>query len=323
MATLNVLEAVREGLRQEMTKDRNVILLGEDIGRDGGVFRATDSLIDQFPKQVIDTPLCELGIVASAVGMAAYGLKPVVEIQFSGFIYAAIEQLVSHAARIRNRSRGRYSCPLVLRSPYSAGIRALEHHSESMEAFYAHTPGLKVVIPSNPYDAKGLLAAAIRDPDPVIFLEPSRIYRAVKGEVPDKEYVVPLGRAAMLREGKDITVVSYGAVMKSVLETADALKGKYSIEVIDIRTLVPLDVPAIIASVEKTGRVLVVTEEPKTASFAAEIIALVSEKAMLSLKAPPERLTGFDTIMPLYKMEKYYFPDAYRIQKSIEKVMSF
>ncbi|OIO65950.1 alpha-ketoacid dehydrogenase subunit beta [Candidatus Woesearchaeota archaeon CG_4_10_14_0_2_um_filter_57_5] len=323
MTVMNILEAVRDGLRQELKADPDVVLFGEDIGRNGGVFRTTDGLFDEFPGRVIDTPLAELGIVASAVGMAAYGMRPVVEIQFSGFVYGAMEQLISHAARLRNRTRGKFTCPMVLRAPYSGGIRALEHHSESMEAFYVHTQGLKVVIPSNPYDAKGLLIAAIRDPDPVIFLEPKRIYRAVKAEVPDGSYVVPLGRASILREGTDITVVSWGSMMKSVLDAATELQGKASIEVLDLRTLSPMDTASIIASVEKTGRLLVVSEEPRTCSVAGEILAQVAERAMLSLQAPPRRVTGFDTIMPLYKMENDYIPSKDKIMKAILDVVSY
>lgn len=322
MAKLNIVEALNLALHQEMARDENVIVLGEDVGIDGGVFRVTDGLYKKFGKdRVIDTPLAESGIVGVSIGMALFGLKPVAEIQFSGFIYPAFDQIVSHASRIRNRTRGRLSCPLVVRSPYGGGIKALEHHSESFEAIFVHTPGLKVVIPSNPYDAKGLLISSIRDPDPVIFYEPMRIYRAIKQEVPDLDYSVPIGEAEVIRYGDDVTVISYGAMVRECLEAAEKIND-VSVEVIDIKTLKPLDIGTIIKSVNKTNRAVIVHEAPKTSGFGAEIAALINEKALLSLEAPVKRIAGFDTAFPLAKLEKYYLPDE-RIIKGIREVMEF
>jgi len=320
---LNMVEAINLALKQEMKKDKDVLVLGEDVGIDGGVFRVTEGLLKLYgDKRVIDTPLSESGIIGTSIGMAVYGLKPVAEVQFSGFMYPGFDQLISHASRIRNRSRGRFSCPLVVRTPYSGGIRALEHHSESMEALYVHTPGLKVVIPSRPYDAKGLLISAIRDPDPVIFLEPTRVYRAIKEEVPEKEYTLPLGKCNLVKEGNEITVVSYGAMMKLVLEAVEKLEN-VSAEVVDVRTLSPLDDETIINSVKKTGRCVIVNEGPKSCGFAAEIIARINEKALLSLEAPVKRITGYDTIIPLAKLEDKYLPSVKRIMHGIEEVLSF
>src|SRR3989344_3521908 len=320
---LNMVEAINLALKQEMKKDKDVLVLGEDVGIDGGVFRVTEGLLKLYgEKRVIDTPLSEAGIIGISIGMAAYGLKPVAEVQFSGFMYPGFDQLISHASRIRNRSRGRFSCPMVVRTPYSGGIKALEHHSESMEALYVHTPGLKVVIPSGPYDAKGLLISAIRDPDPVIFLEPTRVYRAIKEDVPEKEYTLPLGKCNLVKEGNEITVVSYGAMMKLVLEAVEKLEN-VSAEVVDVRTLSPLDDETIINSVKKTGRCVIVNEGPKSCGFAAEIIARINEKALLSLEAPVKRITGYDTIIPLAKLEDEYLPSIKRIMHGIEEVLSF
>ena len=320
---LNMVEAINLALKQEMKKDKDVLVLGEDVGIDGGVFRVTEGLLKLYgEKRVIDTPLSESGIIGISIGMAVYGLKPVAEVQFSGFMYPGFDQLISHASRIRNRSRGRFSCPMVVRTPYSGGIKALEHHSESMEALYVHTPGLKVVIPSGPYDAKGLLISAIRDPDPVIFLEPTRVYRAIKEDVPEKEYALPLGKCNLVKEGNEITVVSYGAMMKLVLEAVEKLEN-VSAEVIDVRTLSPLDDETIINSVKKTGRCVVVNEGPRSCGFAAEIIARINEKALLSLEAPVKRITGYDTIIPLAKLEDEYLPSIKRIMHGIEEVLSF
>ncbi len=324
MTVLNILEAVREGMRQELRRDRTVVVLGEDVGKNGGVFRATDGLQKQFGEdRVIDTPLAELGIVASAIGMAFNGIKPVVEIQFDGFTYSALDPLINHAGRIRTRSRGRFTCPMVLRFPYSGGIRALEHHSESPETYYVHTPGIKVAVPSNPYDAKGLLAAAIRDPDPVVFMEPKRIYRAIKEDVPDEEYTVPLGTANIVQEGDQLTLISWGSMLKTAREAVEQLGEKYSIEIIDLRTLKPLDIPTMINSVKKTGRAVIVQEAPRTCGFASELIALINDKALLDLVAPVQRVTGFDVPFPLYKLENYYLPDVKRITKAINQVMSY
>jgi pyruvate dehydrogenase E1 component beta subunit len=318
---MNVVDAVKSALRNELKKDKRVMVMGEDVGKNGGVFRCTEGLYDEFgPERLVDTPLSEPGIVSTAIGLAVNGMKPVAEIQFSGFIYAPFDQLISHAVKIRLRSSGRFSVPLVVRTPFGGGIRALELHCDSVEAIFAHVPGLKVVIPSHPYDAKGLLISAIRDPDPVIFLEPMRVYRAIKEEVPDKEYTVPLGKAEVEQEGSDLTVISYGAMLKDVKEVLE--KSDYSAEIIDVRTISPLDTETIIKSVEKTGRCVIVNEAPKTLGFAAEIIARINEKAFFSLEAPIERVTGYDCAFPLAKLENYYLPDEKRILKAVNKVMS-
>lgn len=319
---ITIVQAVRQALDEEMGRDKDVMVLGEDVGIDGGVFRATEGLLEKYGNdRVIDTPLSELGIVGTSIGLALYGLKPVAEIQFSGFAYAAYDQIVSHLGRFRTRSRGRYKCHIVLRMPYSGGIHAPEHHSESMEAIYVHTPGIKVVIPSTPYDTKGLLVSSIRDPDPVIFMEPKKIYRAVKQEVPEDEYTVPLGKCSVLQEGEDVTIIAYGAMIRVAQQAAEE-SGK-SCEIIDVRTLKPLDEKTILKSVEKTGRAVVVHEGPRTCGFGAEISALIGEKALLSLKAPVLRVTGWDTPFPLHKMENYYLPQPVRVVRAIRKVMEF
>lgn len=323
MARMNIVQAVNRGLQQEMARNPAVVVLGEDVGRNGGVFRVTEGLLDRFGEdRVIDTPLSESGIVGVSIGMAAYGLVPVVEIQFMGFLYAAMEQLISHASRIRTRSRGRYHCPIVVRTPYGAGIHAPEHHSESTEAMLVHTPGLKVVVPAGPYEAKGLLISAIRDPDPVIFLEPARIYRAIKEEVPDEEYVIPLGMARRVREGDDLTLISWGAMLRTTVEAAtQAATEGISAEVIDLRTLSPMDSESILASTRKTGRVVVVHEAPRTGGLGGEIAALIAERALDYLKAPIVRVTGFDTAVPLFRMEEYYLPNKERVLQAIHHVM--
>jgi len=324
MVVANIVQAVTMGLRQELARDKNVVVLGEDVGLNGGVFRATDGLQKEFgADRVIDTPLAELGIVGVSIGMAVNGLKPVAEIQFSGFVYSAFDQLLSHAARIRMRSRGRYSCPLVLRTPYGAGIRALELHCESGESIFSHVPGLKMVVPSNPYDTKGLLAAAIRDPDPVIFYEPMRIYRAIKQDIPEEEYFVPIGKANVVQEGDDLTLIAWGAMLKTCQEAIEKLNNRYSVELIDLRTINPYDSETIINSVKKTGRCVIAHEAIRTCGFAAEIIASINEKALLNLEAPVVRVTSPDVPVPLAKLENYYLPDANRVIKGIEKVMSF
>ena len=324
MVQLNLVGAVRLALKQEMERDQDVVLLGEDIGTDGGVFRATDGLIKEFGEnRVIDTPLSESGIVGVAIGLALYGLKPVAEIQFEGFLYPALDQIISHAGRIRNRSRGRFHVPLVIRFPYGGGISAPEHHSDSPEALLVHTPGVKVVMPSTPYDAKGLLTSAIRDPDPVLFMEPKRVYRAIVEDVPEDDYTVPLGEAKIVREGADVTLVSWGAMMRLSREAAEKVKDTISVEVIDLRTLSPMDIATITRSVEKTGRALAVHEAPRTAGLGAEIAAVINETAFLSLEAPIERVTGFDVPFPQHKLENYYLPDTERIVKAIQKVASF
>lgn len=325
MANLNLVQAVNQALREEMRRDERVVVLGEDVGINGGVFRATEGLYEEFgPNRVIDTPLSESGIVGTAIGMAVYGLRPVAEIQFSGFMPPAFDQLISHAARIRWRSRGRFSCPLVVRSPCGGGVKALEHHSESTEAILVHMPGIKVVMPATPYDAKGLLISSIRDPDPVVFLEPLRLYRAFREEVPEGEYTVPLGKAKVVREGEDISIFAWGAMVRVALEAAErASDQKISAEVIDLRTLSPLDIETVLASAKKTGRVIIVHEAPKTGGFGAELAALINEKALLNLEAPVLRVTGFDTPMPYSKMEDYYLPNAERVLDAIQRVMSF
>ncbi len=325
MANLNIVQAVNLALKQEMEKDPRLVVMGEDVGQNGGVFRATKGLLQDFGEnRVIDTPLSESAIVGAAIGMAAYGLIPVVEIQFMGFTYAAMEQLVSHAARIRTRTRGRYHCPMVVRTPYGGGIHAPEHHSESIEAFFVHTPGLKVVVPSTPYETKGLLISSIRDPDPVIFMEPARIYRAIKEEVPDEEYSIPLGQARVVVEGNDITLIAWGAMLQPTLQAAEIVQEEgIEPEVIDLRTLYPLDTEAIIESVKKTKRAVVIHEAPRSCGLGAEVIAQINEEALLHLEAPVERVTGFDTVIPLPKMEHHYLPDAKRVVDAIEKVMGF
>ncbi|MGH7274733.1 MAG: alpha-ketoacid dehydrogenase subunit beta [Nitrospiria bacterium] len=325
MPKLNIIQAVNLALREEMERNPDVLILGEDVGRNGGVFRATEGLQQRFgAERVVDTPLSESGIVGVGIGLAAYGMVPVVEIQFLGFIYAAMEQLISHAAKIRTRSRGRFSCPMTVRAPYGGGIHAPEHHSESTEALFVHTPGLKVVVPSTPAETKGLLTAAIRDPDPVIFLEPARIYRAIKEEVPEGEYVIPLGKARVVREGGHITLISWGAMLRPTLQAAEmALEEGIEAEVVDVRTLYPLDTDTLIESVKKTKRAVVIHEAPRVAGLGAEIIALINEHALLHLEAPVERVTGFDTPIPLPKMEEFYLPDAERVIKAIRRVMRY
>lgn len=316
-----MVQALNEALDLELARDENVILMGEDVGKDGGVFRVTDGLWEKYgDNRVMDTPLAEAAIVGTAVGMAIYGMKPVVEMQFFGFIYPAFQEIVSHLTRMRNRTRGLYTCPVVIRTPYGIGVKALEHHSESTEAYFAHTPGIKVVVPSSPYDAKGLLISAIRDPDPVLFLESTRLYRSIKQEVPDEEYTIPLGKAKVLKAGTDVTVVAWGSMLRMVMQ---ALQGydKASVEVIDLRTIAPYDLATILASVKKTGRLVIVAEHSRTAGIASDISAEVSEKLHSQLKAPVERVTGFDIVPPLPMGEKLYMPDEKRIIKGIEKVM--
>jgi pyruvate dehydrogenase E1 component beta subunit len=323
--TLSIIQAVNQALMNEMENDDTVVVYGEDVGVEGGVFRATVDLQKTYGKErAFDTPLAESAIVGTAVGMAINGLKPVVEMQFSGFSYPAFNQIISHVARMRNRSRGQYNLPMVIRAPYGGGIRALEHHSESTEALYAQIPGLKVVIPSTPYDAKGLLIAAIRDPDPVLFWEPKRIYRAFKQEIPEEAYEIPLGKAKILQEGEDITIVAWGAMVPDVQKAVKMVQDKgISAEVIDLRTIAPMDRDSFIQSVKKTGRILVVHEAPKTLGVGAEIISIVNEKAFLHLEAPPTRLTGFDTTFPLPRGEKHYIPSPERIAKTIEDIVKY
>ena len=325
MAKRNMVEAINRGLMEEMERDPSVMVLGEDVGKEGGVFRVTEGLQVKFgAERVVDTPLAESGIVGTAFGLAVKGLRPVAEIQFEGFLAPAMDQIMSHISRIRTRSRGRFTCPLVIRSPWGGGIRAPEHHSDSPEAIFAHTPGMKVVIPSTPYDAKGLIVSAIRDPDPVLFFEPKRIYRAIKEEVPDGEYTIPIGQAKVIREGNDVTVISWGAMLREVLRAAEMIdKEGVKVEVIDLRTISPMDDSTFIESVRKTGRAVIVHEAPRTCGLGAEIIARINEKALLSLAAPVERITGFDTVVPLMKLENHYLPNPERILRGIRKVMAF
>ncbi|WP_017341907.1 alpha-ketoacid dehydrogenase subunit beta [Halorubrum sp. T3] len=322
---LTLVQAIRDGLHTELREDDDVVVMGQDVGKNGGVFRATEGLFDEFGgDRVIDTPLAESGIVGTAVGMAAMGMRPVPEIQFSGFMYPGFDQIVSHMARFRTRSRGRFTLPMTLRAPYGGGIRAPEHHSESKEAFYAHEAGLKVVIPSTPYEAKGLLAASIRDPDPVIFLEPKLIYRAFREEVPEEPYTVPIGEAATRREGDDVAVFTYGAMTRPTLEAAETL-GEEGIEceVVDLRTISPLDREAVVEAFKKTGRAVVVHEAPKTGGLAGEITAILQEEALLYQEAPIGRVTGFDVPYPLYALEDYYLPSAARIEDGILEAVEF
>lgn len=325
MAEITLIEAVTQALAYEMKQDKDVLVFGEDVGVNGGVFRATSGLQETFgEKRVLDTPLAENMIAGMAVGMAAQGLKPVAEIQFMGFIYASLDQIICHAARLRNRTQGRLSCPMVIRAPYGGGIHAPEHHSESTEALFAHIPGLRVVIPSTPQQAYGLLLASIRDPDPVIFLEPKRIYRLMKQEVPDDGEALPLDVCYQMREGTDVTIVSWGAMMNESLRAADELEQmQISAEVIDVATIKPLDIETILESVAKTGRCIIVHEAPKTGGVGAEISALLAEKGLTNLFAPVMRVTGFDTVMPLYQNEQYYMPSVKRIITAVKQLMEY
>lgn len=325
MAEITLIEAINQALAYEMEVDKEVVLLGEDIGANGGVFRATVGLLDRFGKdRVLDTPLAESMIAGLSIGMAAQGLKPVAEFQFLGFIYPALDQILNHASRLRNRTRGRLTCPLVFRTPYGAGIHAPEHHSESTEALFAHTPGLRVVIPSSPARAYGLLLAAIRNPDPVIYLEPSRIYRLVKQAVPDTGEALPLDKCFILREGTDVTLVSWGAMLHETMIVAKNLeKEGISAEVIDVATIKPLDMETILNSVHKTGRCVIIHEAPLTCGVGAEIAAQLAEKGLLSLQAPVQRVAGYDTVVPYFKLEKQYIPSQKRITAAVQKVLEF
>jgi len=320
MALLNMVQAINQALSEEMTRDDRVLLLGEDVGRDGGVFRVTEGLQQRFgADRVLDTPLSESAIMGAAIGLAAYGLRPVAEIQFMGFTYSAFEQLFAHAARLRSRSRGRYSCPLVVRTPYGGGIKAPELHEESTEALFCQSPGLKVVVPSGPYSAKGLLLASLRDPDPVLFLEPTRIYRMIKEEVPEGEYLLELGKARVARGGGAVTVIAWGSMLERVLKSVDS----YDAEVIDLLTLHPFDRETILASVRKTGRAVIVHEAIKTCGLGAEIAASLAEEAILHLRAPVLRVTAPDVPVPLAKLMDHYLPSAKEIQAAVEEVLKY
>ena len=325
MSEITLIEAINQALAYELNNDPSVVVFGEDVGKNGGVFRATVGLQERFgSERVFDTPLAENMLAGISVGMATQGLKPVAEIQFMGFIYAAVDQIISHASRLRNRTRGRLSCPLVIRTPYGAGIHAPEHHSESTEALFAHIPGLRVVIPSTPARAYGLLLAAIRDPDPVIFLEPTRIYRLVKQAVPDTGEALPLDVSFVLRHGKDITLVSWGAMLQETLQAAKRLTEQgIEAEVIDVATIKPLNMAPILASVEKTGRCVIVHEATKSFGVGAEIAAQLAEYALSSLLAPIFRVAAYDVIVPLSRLETSYLPSVERILAAVEKSMTY
>lgn len=326
MAKMTMVQALNLALQQEMEKDDRVIVLGEDVGVDGGVFRVTDGLVGKFgPERVVDTPLAESGIAGFSIGMALYGLRPVCEMQFSGFSYFALHQMEGHAARLRGRSMGRFTVPMVLRAPYGGGVRALEHHSESREAYWAHTPGLKMLIPSSPRKARALLVSAIRDPDPVIFYEPKALYRAFREEVPEEEETLPLGQSHRVRDGGDVTVVSYGASLHWALQAAEQLSAQYGIEaeVIDLMSLSPLDDELFTQSARKTGRVVVVHEAPRSFGPGGEIVARLVEKSFLYLEAPVRRITGFDVVIPLYQREQGYLPGVNRIVQGVRETVQF
>jgi 2-oxoisovalerate dehydrogenase E1 component subunit beta len=325
MPERTMIEAIRMALSRALEEDADVVVFGEDVGIDGGVFRATDGLIQRYGSaRVRDTPLSETVIAGMAVGAAAHGLRPVAEIQFMGFLYSALDQLANHAARLRNRTRGRLSCPMVLRVPYGGGIRAPEHHSESIEAMLAHVPGLRVIVPSSPARAYGLLLAAIRDPDPVVFLEPKRLYRAAMGQVADDGVALPIDRAAVLRAGRDVTLVAWGAMITEAQAAADRLaESGISAELVDLASLKPLDRGVIRGSVEKTGRCVILHEAPLTAGLGAEIAADLAEHCLTSLLAPVHRVAGFDTIMPYFRLEAHYMPDVARVLKAVDKVMEY
>jgi pyruvate/2-oxoglutarate/acetoin dehydrogenase E1 component len=317
---LRIVEAVGQALREELARDDSVVLYGEDVGVTGGVFRATDGLVDEFPDRVYDSTLGESGIVGVGVGLAAAGMTPVAEIQFQSFLYQGFAQLAQHAARLRSRSRGGFTCPLTVRTPYGGGIRALEHHSESFEAGFAHLPGLKIVVPSSPTETKGLLTSAVRDPDPVVFMEPTRLYRATREPVPEGEHTIPLGEATVVEEGADVTVVAWGSMLRSTLSAADDVDA--DVEVVNPRTVSPLDTETITESVKRTGRCVVVHEAPGTAGFGAEIVSRLTETAFFHLEAPPERVTGYDVPFPMYAREAAYLPDERRIAAGIERAMT-
>lgn len=317
---MTMIEAINSALTLELERDKRVVLFGEDIGANGGVFRVTEHLQEKFGEErVFDTPLAESGIMGTAVGMAVYGLRPIAEIQFAGFIYVCMNQLVSQAARIRYRSAGAFTCPLVVRAPYGGGVRTPEMHSDSLEGLFLQTPGLKVVIPSNPYDAKGLLASAVADPDPVLFLENIKLYRSFRQETPAEHYAIPLGQANRVQEGTDVSIFAYGAMVNVALEAAK--KSDMSCEVIDLRTVWPLDEEAIVASVEKTGRAIVVHEAPRAGGIGAEITAIINEKCLYSLTKPVARVTGYDTPFPAPGVEDHYVPTSGKVLTALKEVM--
>ncbi|MGQ0628168.1 MAG: alpha-ketoacid dehydrogenase subunit beta [Phycisphaerales bacterium] len=324
MANLTLVQAITLGLQQEMARDPRVCCLGEDVGLNGGVFRVTEGLQKQFGKdRVIDTPLSESGIMGTAIGLAMAGMRPIPEIQFDGFLGPAYDQLVNHAARFRNRTRGSITVPLTVRVPVGGGIHAPEFHSDSPEAIYTHSPGLKVVMPCTPSDAKGLLISAIRDPDPVIFFEPKRVYRSFREEVSEDEYTIPIGKAKVVSEGSDLTLITWGASVFQCLEALDNLPEDQSVELIDLRTICPFDADTIVESVQKTGRAVIVQEAPKTCSLASELSAVIQERCFLHLKAPVQRVCGFDCIMPYAKLELDYLPDAKRVAEAVGQTLAY
>ncbi|MGD9549326.1 MAG: alpha-ketoacid dehydrogenase subunit beta [Candidatus Krumholzibacteriia bacterium] len=326
MAKLNMVQAINLALRQEMEKDPTVLVLGQDVAVDGGVFRVTDGLLDLFgDMRVVDTPLAESGIIGSSIGMALAGLRPVCEMQFSGFSYLMMGQFEAHATRLRSRTQGQLNLPMVIRMPYGGGVRALEHHSESREATYAHLPGAKVVIPSGPRNARALLLAAIRDPDPVVFMEPKHSYRAFREEVPDQEETLPIGKAQIVQEGTDLTLVSWGAMMRPTLKAAAEIEQSRgaSIEIIDLLTIAPMDAGTVAASVRKTGRCVIVQEAPRSFGVSSEITAQINDKAFLYLEAPIKRLTGYDVVTPYFGREKNYIPSAARVARGIIETLDF
>lgn len=324
MPKFNIVEAIRTTLSQAMEKNPDIILLGEDVGKNGGVFRVTEGLWKKFgDNRVIDTPLAEVGIIGTAIGLAIGGMKPIAEVQFDGFSISMLDQLYNHAVRIKRRTQGKYSCPLILRVPHGGGIKAYEHHSESLETFFCHIPGLKVLALSSPYNTKGLLLSAINDGGPVVFLEPKRVYRAIKEEVPEQYYTIEIGKADIVQEGKDVTLVSWGAMKQVVLEAAEDLVDKYSLEIIDLLSLSPLDKVTILRSVGKTGRCVIVQEAPKTCGFGAELVATIQEELILKLKAPVLRVTAPDIPMPLARLEGYYIPNKEDVKKAVEDIMQF
>jgi len=317
-----LVEAVNDALHVEMERDANVLVMGEDVGRAGGVFRATAGLRDRFgPDRCVDTPLAEAGILGSAVGLCMAGFRPVCEMQYDAFSYPCLDQLITHVGRYRWRTGGKMTFPITIRMPYGGGVRAPELHDDSPETYYVHTPGIKVAIPSTPADAKGLLAAAIRDPDPVVVLEPKLVYRTERGDVPEGEHVVPLGKARLAREGTDVTLVAYGAMVPVCERAADALDA--SVEVLDLRTLKPLDEEALLASVAKTGRVVLVQEAPRTCGYAAELAAIIAEKALLDLQAPVKRVTGYDVPYPYWQIEDAYMPSVARVVDAARSLLAF
>ncbi|MEZ6233055.1 MAG: alpha-ketoacid dehydrogenase subunit beta [Phycisphaerales bacterium] len=324
MPELNLVQAINSTLAQEMERDDRLVLLGEDVGANGGVFRVTEGLQARFgAERVVDSPLDESGIMGAAIGLAMGGMRPIPEIQFEGFLGPAYDQLVNHAGRMRNRTRGAITVPMTVRVPWGGGIHAPELHSDSPEAIYTHHPGIKVVVPSTPRDAKGLLLAAIRDPDPVVFFEPKRVYRSYKEEVPEEDYTIPIGQAKMVSEGTDVSLITWGSMVFECLAALDNLPEDVSVELIDLRSINPFDRDAVIQSVQKTGRCVVVHEAAKTAGMGAEIATVIQEEAFLHLQAPVQRVTGFDTIMPYYKLENEYLPNAKRIQEAVEQVLAY